>query len=151
MLVNDGHPDRGHGLLDRRRPAARRALFAERTARVAALVAIILLGVLLVLAFGRWLDRLPRGAQLVSTVVALDLGGDVLRPAGRLEPAGPGLGQAAALIGCGLFLLILKGLGFSEVAAAWMATMFVFALRMLAIRYDIQSRPLAGFSPDQGA
>ncbi len=146
---------------------------------------IIALGVILVVLLGRWLDRLPRGAQLVSTVDALGLGayasvgmchalqaglsllgvmvvgmvnavgGGILRDVLLRQPVGmflPGtLEQAAALAGCGLFLLLLKGFGLSEVAAAWVTIAFVFALRMLAIRYDIQSRPLAGFSPDQDA
>lgn len=146
---------------------------------------IIALGVILVVLFGRWLDRLPHGAQLVSTVDALGLGayasvgmchaleaglsllgvvvvgmvnavgGGILRDVLLRQPVGmflPGtLEQAAALVGCGLFLLLLKGFGLSEVAAAWVTIVFVFTLRVLAIRYRIQSRPLAGLSPDQDA
>jgi len=55
------------------------------------------------------------------------------------------LDQALALIGCLLFLGLTQGRPVSQFTAAWITIGVVFAVRLLAIRFRIESRPLPAF------
>jgi uncharacterized membrane protein YeiH len=55
------------------------------------------------------------------------------------------LDQASALAGCLLFLALIEPLGLSQFWAAWITIAAVFGLRVMAIRYRIESRPLRDF------
>jgi uncharacterized membrane protein YeiH len=77
------------------------------------------------------------------------VGGGILRDVLiRQEPSmfQPGtLDESLALIGCVLFVILIHLLSFEQYHAAWITIVVVFAIRMIAIRYQIRSRPLRGF------
>jgi uncharacterized membrane protein YeiH len=87
------------------------------------------------------------GVVVVGMVNAV--GGGILRDVllnTEPEMFKPGtLYQASALIGCLLFLGMTRAVLLSEFAAAWITIATVFAIRLLAIRYRIESRPLRHF------
>lgn len=77
------------------------------------------------------------------------VGGGILRDVlMRREPSmfQPGtLEESLALVGCILFVGLVRGLNMIQFYAAWMTIAVVFIIRMIAIRYGISSRPLQGF------
>lgn len=89
------------------------------------------------------------GVVMVGMVNAV--GGGILRDVLLRDEVGmfkPGtLEELVALLGCFEFLILLKAVGLEEEGAAWITIGTVFTLRMLAIRYDIRSRPLPGYGP----
>ena len=96
------------------------------------------------------------GVIVVGMVNAV--GGGILRDVLiRQEPSmfQPGtLDESLALIGCVLFVMLIRLLSFEQYHAAWITIAVVFSIRMIAIRYQIRSRPLRGFEkywdkPDQ--
>ena len=140
---------------------------------------LIAAAVLIVVLFGRWIERMPgflKGIVLIDAlglgayaVVGMDralaagislpgvvvvgmvnaVGGGILRDVlMNAEPDmfKPGtLDQASALAGCLLFLALIEPLGLSQFWAAWITIAAVFGLRVMAIRYRIESRPLRDF------
>lgn len=140
---------------------------------------LIAAAVLIVVLFGRWVERMPgflKGIVLIDAlglgayaVVGMDralaagislpgvvvvgmvnaVGGGILRDVlMNQEPDmfKPGtLDQASALAGCLLFLALIETLGLPQFWAAWITIAAVFGLRLLAIRYRIESRPLGDF------
>jgi len=90
------------------------------------------------------------GVILVGMVNAV--GGGILRDIlmGK-EPSmfQPGtLEQLLALLGCIFFVALVHGLAVNQYDAAWLTIILVFTLRVIAVRYQIQSRPLQGFKDD---
>jgi uncharacterized membrane protein YeiH len=87
------------------------------------------------------------GVVLVGMVNAV--GGGILRDVLlRREPSMflPGtLEESLALLGCLLFVAMVKGRATDQLPAAWITIGVIAALRLLAIRYGIRSRPLPGF------
>jgi uncharacterized membrane protein YeiH len=86
------------------------------------------------------------------------VGGGILRDILiRKEPSmfKPGtLEESLALVGCVLFVILIRVIGISQYSAAWTTIVVVFVIRLLAIRYQISSRPLKAFQdywdqPDQ--
>jgi uncharacterized membrane protein YeiH len=55
------------------------------------------------------------------------------------------LEQALALVGCLLFLSLTQALAFSQFAAAWITIVTVSVLRLVSIRYHIESPSMPGF------
>ena len=90
------------------------------------------------------------GVVVVGMVNAV--GGGILRDVlvnEEPEMFKPGtLEQALALFGCLLFLSLTQALPFSQFAAAWITILTVFAIRLVSIRYNIQSPPMPGFGAD---
>jgi uncharacterized membrane protein YeiH len=88
------------------------------------------------------------GVVVVGMVNAV--GGGILRDIlvnQEPEMFKPGtLEQALALVGCLLFLGLTQSFALSQFAAAWITILTVFAIRLVAIRYDIQSPPMPGFT-----
>ncbi len=80
------------------------------------------------------------------------VGGGILRDVlMRREPSmfQPGtLEESLALVGCILFVGLVRGLHVIQFYAAWMTIAVVFLIRMIAIHYGISSRPLQGFQED---
>jgi uncharacterized membrane protein YeiH len=143
-------------------------------------LAIVLAGTVIVLLFGKRVERLKGFEGLVSLVDALGLGayavvgtnramtlglslpGSVL--VGMVNAVGgailrsvlvarephlfkPGtLEAAAALIGCGIFLLLLETGWLNETTAAWVTIAAVFVIRLLSVRYRVQTRALSDFA-----
>lgn len=110
------------------------------------------LGAYAVVGMGRAMDAglsLP-GVAVVGMVNAV--GGGVLRDVLMRQDVSmfkPGtVEEAAALIGCGLYLFVLRYLLMEQVVAAWVTIVVVFAIRMAAIRFNIQSTPLKAFEQD---
>jgi uncharacterized membrane protein YeiH len=87
------------------------------------------------------------GVVVVGMVNAV--GGGILRDVlvnQEPEMFKPGtLEQGLALVGCLLFLSLTQALPFSQFTAAWITIVTVFAIRLVSIRYDIQSPPMPGF------
>ncbi|MFL5577523.1 MAG: trimeric intracellular cation channel family protein [Gemmatimonadaceae bacterium] len=87
------------------------------------------------------------GIVLVGMVNAV--GGSVLRDVVmRREPRilKPGTLEAvAALVGCALYLLLTRYGGVPRTHAAWGTILLVFAVRAVAVRYRISTRPLREF------
>ena len=87
------------------------------------------------------------GVMLVGMVNAV--GGGMLRDVllnNEQKLFKPGtLEQALALLGCAVFLVLTQALHASAVTAAWFTILTVFASRLLAIRFKIQSHPLSDF------
>jgi uncharacterized membrane protein YeiH len=77
------------------------------------------------------------------------VGGGILRDIlMRREPSmfQPGtLEEVLALIGCIQFIALVRGLNVSQHYAAWLTIITVFIIRIVAIRYQIRSKPLQGF------
>jgi uncharacterized membrane protein YeiH len=77
------------------------------------------------------------------------VGGGILRDIlMRKEPSmfQPGtLEEVLALIGCIQFMTLVRGLNASQQYAAWLTIITVFIIRIIAIRYQIHSKPLQGF------
>jgi uncharacterized membrane protein YeiH len=107
------------------------------------------LGAYAVVGMGRALAAgisLP-GVVVVGMVNAV--GGGILRDVlinAEPDMFKPGtLDQASALAGCLLFLGLTQALGLAQFWAAWITIAGVFGLRVLAIRFRIESRPLRDF------
>jgi uncharacterized membrane protein YeiH len=89
------------------------------------------------------------GVVLVGMVNAV--GGGILRDVllntepGMFKPGK--LEQALALVGCLLFVGLNQELAVSQLAAAWITIGVVFGGRLVALRFNIESTPLAGFRP----
>jgi uncharacterized membrane protein YeiH len=87
------------------------------------------------------------GVIVVGMINAV--GGGILRDVlMRREPSmfQPGtLEEVLALIGCILFMVLVRGLNVSQYYAAWLIIIIVFVIRIIAIRYQIRSKPLRGF------
>lgn len=87
------------------------------------------------------------GIILVGMVNAV--GGGILRDVLiRREPSmfQPGtLEELLALIGCILFVGLVLWLAADQHYAAWLTIAVVFTVRMIAVRYQISSKPLRGF------
>jgi uncharacterized membrane protein YeiH len=87
------------------------------------------------------------GSVLVGMVNAV--GGALLRSvlvAREPHLFKPGTLEAtAALIGCGIFLVLLETNWLNETAAAWVTIAAVFAIRVLSVRYIVQTRALRDF------
>jgi uncharacterized membrane protein YeiH len=87
------------------------------------------------------------GVVLVGLVNAV--GGGILRDVlMRREPGMflPGtLEESLALLGCLLFVALVRGAGLEQGVAAWVTIALIFLVRLLAIRFRIRSRPLPGF------
>jgi uncharacterized membrane protein YeiH len=88
------------------------------------------------------------GVVVVGMVNAV--GGGILRDVlvnQEPEMFKPGtLEQALALVGCLLFLSLTQALPVSQFAAAWITILTVFIIRLLSVRYHIQSPPMPGFT-----
>ena len=78
------------------------------------------------------------GSLLRSMVIAREP--HLLRP-GTLE-------AAAALIGCIVFLAFKRLTDLDQTIAAWVTIAIVFLIRMLSVRYHIQTRAMAEFEKD---
>jgi uncharacterized membrane protein YeiH len=90
------------------------------------------------------------GVILVGMVNAV--GGSVLRSvlAGR-EPHlfRPGKFEAvAALIGCGVYMLLRRGLEVPPTSAAWITIVAVFAIRVASVTYGVETKPLRDFADE---
>lgn len=89
----------------------------------------------------------PLAIGMVGMVNAV--GGGILRDVllrQEIAMFQPGtLEQASALFGVFLFLGLMLGTPMSQFGAAWITIFAVFTVRMLALRYGIESRPLPGF------
>lgn len=87
------------------------------------------------------------GVAVVGMVNAV--GGGILRDVlNRQEPAmfKPGtLDESLALVGCGVFIAMIKLTTAGQFISAWVTIGVVFAIRLLAVRYHIQSTPLPAF------
>jgi hypothetical protein len=55
------------------------------------------------------------------------------------------LEESLALLGCLLFVALVKGLAINQLLGAWVTIALIAVLRLLAIRYGIRSQPLPGF------
>jgi uncharacterized membrane protein YeiH len=93
------------------------------------------------------------GSVLVGMVNAV--GGAILRSvlvAREPHLFKPGtLEAAAALIGCGIFILILEANWLDETMAAWVTIAAVFVIRLLSVRYRVQTRALRDFAEKSSA
>jgi len=87
------------------------------------------------------------GVAVVGMVNAV--GGGILRDVlNREEPNmfKPGtLEESSALIGCIVFIALIKLTPVGQFIAAWVTIALVFAIRLIAIRYHIQTKALAAF------
>ncbi len=87
------------------------------------------------------------GVAVVGMVNAV--GGGILRDVlNREEPAmfKPGtLDESLALLGCGVFLVLIKLTSAGQFISAWVTIAVIFAIRLLAVRFQIRSTPLRGF------
>ncbi len=87
------------------------------------------------------------GVAVVGMVNAV--GGGILRDVlNREEPAmfKPGtLDESLALLGCGVFLVLFELTSAGQFISAWVTIAVVFAIRLLAVRFQIRSTPLRGF------
>lgn len=142
-------------------------------------LSIIGIAVLVVLIFGKYIQKLRYFHQLVSLVDAIGLGtyavvgmnraiiaglsfpgiilvgminsvgGGILRDVlMRKEPSmfQPGtLEESSAFIGCVLFITLVNVFGINQYYSSWIVIIVVFIIRILAIRYQIISKPLEGF------
>jgi uncharacterized membrane protein YeiH len=90
------------------------------------------------------------GVVLIGLINAV--GGGILRDLlMRQEPEAfkPGtLTVVAVLISCFVFIILEKGFGFSPYLAAWPAIFTAFAIRLFSVRYNVRTRPLHGFIPE---
>lgn len=81
------------------------------------------------------------------------VGGGVLRDvlmAQKVNLFQPGtVEQANALIGCFLFVIMLHWLHFDVLVCAWTTIACVFALRILAITFDIKTSPMLIYKVEQ--
>jgi uncharacterized membrane protein YeiH len=93
------------------------------------------------------------GSVLVGMVNAV--GGAILRSvlvAREPHLFKPGtLEGAAALAGCCLFVALVEFTWLTETTAAWITIAAVFVLRVLSVRYRVQTRALRGFSEKTSA
>ena len=141
---------------------------------------IVAAGTILVMSFGKRVEKFKGFEALVSLVDALGLGayavvgtnramilglslpGSVL--VGMVNAVGgailrsvlvarephlfkPGaLEAAAALIGCGIFVLLVETSWLDETRAAWVTIAAVFVIRVLSVRYRLQTRALSDFA-----
>jgi uncharacterized membrane protein YeiH len=141
---------------------------------------IVLAGTLIVILFGKRVEKIKGYETLVSLVDAAGLGayavvginramllglslpGCVL--VGMVNAVGgailrsvlvarephlfkPGALEAgAALIGCGIFLALIETNWLTETLAAWVTIAAVFVIRLLAVRYRLQTRALKDFA-----
>lgn len=87
------------------------------------------------------------GIIVVGMVNAV--GGGILRDVlMRREPSmfQPGtLEESLALLGCVLFMGLVRGFSIGQYPAAWFTIGVVFTVRIWAVRYGISSGPLRGF------
>lgn len=87
------------------------------------------------------------GVVLVGLVNAV--GGGILRDVLiRREPSMfiPGtLEESLALLGCLIFVALVRGLAVDQGIAAWVTISLIFFIRVLAIRFRIRSKPLPAF------
>jgi len=87
------------------------------------------------------------GVAVVGMVNAV--GGGILRDVlNREEPHmfKPGtLEESSALIGCIVFIALIKLTPVGQFIAAWLTIALVFAIRLIAIRFHIQTKALAAF------
>lgn len=87
------------------------------------------------------------GVIVIGMVNAV--GGSILRDVmlrTELSILQPGtLEESLALVGCILFVLLTHLLSYEQNLAAWITIGVVFTIRMIAMRYQIRSRPLRGF------
>jgi len=87
------------------------------------------------------------GVAVVGMVNAV--GGGILRDVlNREEPHmfKPGtLEESSALIGCIAFIALIKLTPVGQFIAAWLTIALVFAIRLIAIRFHIQTKALAAF------
>jgi uncharacterized membrane protein YeiH len=87
------------------------------------------------------------GVVLVGMVNAV-VGGILRDVLMRNEPNmfKPGtLEEVLALMGCIVFVIAVIWFPQQQLYAAWATIALVFIIRMLAVRYEIQSKPLSGF------
>jgi uncharacterized membrane protein YeiH len=93
------------------------------------------------------------GSILVGMVNAV--GGSILRSvlvAREPHLFKPGTMEAsAALIGCGIFVLLSRTDWLNEAPAAWVTIVSVFVIRVLAVRYRLQTRALRDFAEKSSA
>lgn len=93
------------------------------------------------------------GVVLVGMVNAV--GGEVLRAillAREPRLFRPGTLEAvAALVGCVVFLTLVRIIGVDQTMAAWMTIAVVFVLRGLSVRYKIETKPIRAFGDEWGA
>jgi uncharacterized membrane protein YeiH len=140
---------------------------------------IVLAGTLIVMLFGKRVEKIKGFEAVVSLVDALGLGayavvginramlqalsipgciliglvnavgGAILRSvlvAREPHLFKPGTLEAgAALIGCGIFLALIETGSLEETPAAWVTIAAVFVVRVLAVRYRLQTRALRDF------
>jgi uncharacterized membrane protein YeiH len=87
------------------------------------------------------------GVLVVGVVNAV--GGGILRDVlNREEPDmfKPGtLDESLAVIGCAVFIALIKLTSAGQFLSAWVTIAVVFAIRLLAVRYKIRSTALPGF------
>lgn len=141
---------------------------------------IVMAGTVIVMLFGKRVEKIKGFEALVSLVDALGLGayavvgtnramtlglslpGSVL--VGMVNAVGgailrsvlvarephlfkPGtLEAAAALMGCGVFVLLVEATWLNETTAAWVTIAAVFVIRLLSVRYRVQTRALRDFA-----
>ena len=90
------------------------------------------------------------GTALVGVLNAV--GGGVLRDVLTGQPVElfkPGtLLAIAAMAGCLTFLLLVEGLKVPAILAAWPTIIVTFLIRTISVRYDIRTRPLRDFIPE---
>jgi len=86
---------------------------------------------------------------ILTVAFVSSVGGGVLRDVlMRREPSMflPGtLEESLALLGCLLFVALVKGLAINQLLGAWITIAVITVLRLLAIRYVIRSEPLPSF------
>ncbi len=87
------------------------------------------------------------GVGVVGMVNAV--GGGILRDVlNREEPHmfKPGtIEESAALIGCCAFIALINFTSFGQFVSAWATIAVVFAVRLIAIRFHVETRPLTAF------
>jgi|SRR5271166_929501 len=92
------------------------------------------------------------GVAVVGMVNAV--GGGILRDVlNREEPNmfKPGtLEESSALIGCIAFIALIKFTGAGQFISAWVTIGLVFAIRLIAIRFNIRTKALPAFQNSKG-
>lgn len=140
---------------------------------------IIAAACLIVMFFGRWVQKFAYFDRLTALVDAIGLGGYAVVGVSRALAAGmslpgvvlvgmanavgggilrdvlirreptmfyPGtIEESSALFGCLLFLFLTQALPLPLATGAWITIAAVFLLRILAIRYRLEVRPVKGF------
>ncbi len=121
----------------------------ERLNQVVGLIDAAGLGAYAVVGMNRALAaQLPLiGVAVIGMVNAV--GGGILRDVlNREEPNmfKPGkLEESSALIGCGVFIALIKFTAAGQFISAWVTIALVFAIRLVAIRFDIETKALPAF------